>query len=154
MQGGLMRPYLMSFFLSVAVLVPNVGIAQVYQLPTPLPAVTAASADWQISGRPIFHAGNFYYPAGATVFFDGNVMYRTGVYLGVPLYVDATLEPYSIVYVPIGRNVMRPYERRRQGELVGMVGSRTPSFPIQRDIELSAASLAPGFQTPPVTGDE
>jgi hypothetical protein len=149
-----MRPYLMSFFLSVAVLVPNVGIAQVYLLPTPPPAVTAANADWQISGRPIFHAGNFYYPAGPTVFFDGNVMSRTGVYLGVPLYADATLEPYSIVFVPIGGNVMRPYERRREGELAGTVGSRPSSFPIQRDTELSAASLAAGFQTPLVTGDE
>jgi hypothetical protein len=144
-----------SFFLSVAILLPNMGIAQVYLLPTPPPAVTAASADWQISGQPIFDAGNFYYPAGPTVFFDGNVMSRIGVYLGVPLYADVTLEPYSVVYVPIGRNLMRPYERRREGELAGTVGSRTPSFPIQRDIELSAASRAAyHFQTPFVTGGE
>jgi hypothetical protein len=149
-----MRAYVLSFFLSVAVFVPNLSIAQVYQSPTPLPAVTAATSDWQISSRPIFHAGNFYYPAGATVFFDGNVMKRTGVYLGVPLYEDATLEPYSIVYVPIGRNVMRPYERRRDGDLAGTVGSRTPSFPIQRDIERSVASGAPGYQTSLATGDE
>ena len=35
---------------------------------------------------------------------------------------------------------MRPYERRREGELAGTVGSRPPSFPIQRDGDLSVRS--------------
>ncbi len=117
---------------------PFVGTAQVYSGYAPPPAVTAASASWQLSGQPIFHAGSFYYPAGATVFFDGRVMTRTGHYEGVPLYSDVTLEPFSIVYVPVGGARMRPYERRRDGELAGTVGSRTPSFPIVRDGELSA----------------
>ncbi len=90
--------------------------------------------------QPIVHAGSFYYPAGATVFFNGRVMTRTGSYEGVPVYSDVTLEPFSIVYVPIGGGRMRPYERRRDGELTGTVGSRTPSFPIGRDVELSAGA--------------
>jgi hypothetical protein len=69
-------------------------------------------------------------------------MKRSGEHQGVPLYVDATLEPYSVVYVPIGRSLMRPYERRRAGELAGTIGSRTPSFPIVRDVEVSVATFA------------
>lgn len=149
-----MRPIVACLFLSMAALLPNVGTAQVLSLPTPPPAVHAASADWQIGGEPIFHAGNFYYPAGPTIFFDGRVMVRTGVYMGVPLYADTTIEPYSIVYVPIGRNVMRPYERRRDGELTGTVGSRMPSFPIRRDGDLSVRSQGGGILTPPVPVSE
>jgi hypothetical protein len=109
-------------------------------------------ADWQIRGEPIFHAGNFYFPAGPTIHFDGNVMVRTGTYNGVPLYADTTIEPFSIVYVPIGRNVMRPYERRRAGEIAGTVGSRAPSFPVQRDGDVSLASGRIGIQTPAQQG--
>lgn len=126
-----MRPIIRSLVLSVAMLMPNIGTAQVFSRPTPPPDINAASADWQIRSEPIFHAGSFYYPAGPTAFFDGRLMVRTGVYQGVPLYADTTLEPFSIVYVPIGRNVMRPYERRREGALAGTVGSRPPSFPVQ-----------------------
>lgn len=127
-----------------------VGNAQVYQLPTPVPQVTAATAEWQLRAQPIFYSGDFYYPTGPSVFFDGNVMVRSGAYLGVPLYVDATLEPYSVVYVPVGRNVMRPYERPRAGSLTGTTGSRTPSFPIVRDVELSSANATgTGLLTPP-----
>ena len=58
---------------------------------------TAASADWQINGEPIFYDGNYYDASGPTIFFDGAVMSRTGVWKGVPLYQDRTLEPYSVV---------------------------------------------------------
>jgi len=127
----------------------TLGTAQVTLLPTPPPQVTA-NAEWQVSGEPIFYTGDFYYRTGPDVFFDGNVMKRTGVNRGVPLYEDSTLEPYSIVYVPVGRNLMRPYERRRAGQLAGTVGSRTPSFPIERDVEVSvAAGLARDFASPP-----
>lgn len=127
--------------------------AQAYRHETPPPTVTAASAAWQASGEPIFHAGNFYYPAGSTVFFDGKVMVRTGSYEGVPLYADVTLEPFSIVYVPVAGSLMRPYERRRDGELAGTVGSRTPSFPIGRDAEAdSSAWDAFGAMYPRIAG--
>src|SRR5580765_3322383 len=128
-----MRGFLLVLFLTIAVLVPNVGSAQVYSLPTQPPLVSAANTAWYANGEPVFFAGNFYYPTGPTVFFDGNVMVRSGIYQSVPVYTDNTLEPYSMVFVPIGGNVMRPYERRRDGELAGTVGSRTPSFPIRRD---------------------
>src|SRR5437773_9859391 len=118
--------------LSMALLLPNIGTSQVLSIPTPAPAVSAANTDWYARGEPIFFAGNFYYPTGPTVFFDGRVMVRSGMYNAVPLYTDTTIEPYSMVFVPIGGNVMRPFERRREGELAGTVGSRPPSFPIQR----------------------
>ncbi len=135
-----MAPRMLVCFLLSVLLVPSVGNAQVGQTPPPL--VTAATADWQILGEPIFHAGSFYYPAGPTVYFDGNTMVRTGMYNGVPLYTDTTVEPYGLVLVPIGGNVMRPYERRREGELAGSFGSRMPAYPIQRMGDLSIATDA------------
>lgn len=134
-----MRRVLLPAVLVALVVAPHIAAAQVYRHETPPPAVTAASAPWQSAGEPIFHAGNFYYPAGATVFFDGKIMVRTGAYEGVPLYADVTLEPFSIVFVPIGGTLMQPYERRREGELAGTIGSRTPSFPIERDAEANSS---------------
>jgi hypothetical protein len=58
----------------------------------------------------------------------------------VPVYENKTLEPWSVVLVPVGRNLMQPYERRRSGPLAGTVGSRMPALPIQRDVELSVAN--------------
>lgn len=142
-----MRGFLLSFMASIVVLVPNVGNAQVYSWPTPPPQVSAASADWQLRGDPIFFAGSFYYPTGPTVYFDGKVMARSGIFQAVPLYTDATLEPYSMVFVPIGGNIMRPYERKREGELAGTVGSRPPTFPIQRGGEGPSAIGTTGIQS-------
>jgi hypothetical protein len=126
----------------VFAVISSVISAQVLRLPAPEPAVTAAGAQWQTSDAPVFYAGNFYYPSGPTVFFDGYVMVQTGSYRGVPVYEDVTVEPDSVVYVPIGGNLMRPYERRREGELAGTTGSRAPSFPIEHDVELSVRSTA------------
>jgi hypothetical protein len=58
-------------------------------------------------------------------------MVRSGQYNGVPLYTDTTLEPFSIVYVPLSRGLMQPYERPRRGALAGTTGSRAPSFPVE-----------------------
>ena len=145
-----MRSSMAAAFLFTVVLFHSGPAAQVMLLPTPPPAVTAAGALWQINGEPIFYEGAFYYPAGPTVFFDGNAMARTGVYRGVPLYQDRTLVPYSIVFVPIGGTVMRPYERRREGELAGTTGSRTPSFPVQPSTAPVAGLGVVGFQSPPI----
>lgn len=79
---------------------------------TERPIVTADNDDWFRLGEPIQFGGELYYPAGPDVFFDGNVMVRTGHFNGVPLYANATLEPYSVVFVPISRGLMRPYQRR------------------------------------------
>jgi hypothetical protein len=103
--------------------------AQVQSRPTEPPLVTAANEAWFQLREPIQFAGELYYPAGAAVFFDGNVMARVGHYNGVPVYTDTTVEPYSIVLVPVRRGLLQPYERRRQGDLSGTTGSRTPSFP-------------------------
>jgi hypothetical protein len=116
--------------------------AQVVSRPTDPPIVTAENDSWYRLREPVQFAGEDYFPAGATVFFNGNTMVRTGHYNGVPLYADATLEPYSIVYVPIGRGVMQPYERARSGDLAGTSGSRTPSFPTRAAAERRAAPVA------------
>jgi len=152
-----MRTSTLGWVLSMAVLLPNVGTAQVLLRPNAYPQVTAATALWQVRGDPVFHGGSFYYPVGPTVFFDGNVMNRTDTFEGVPVYEDATQTPFSVIYIPIGGNLVRPYERRRDGELAGTIGSRTPSFPIQRDGEVSVATVvAPagvgmtGIIAPPV----
>ena len=139
-----MRKSTLGWVLSITVLIPNVGTAQSLIRPNPYPQVTAAGALWQVRGDPIFHAGSFYDPAGPTVFFDGNVMNRTDTFEGVPIYEDSTQTPFSVIYVPIGRNSVRPYERRREGEVAGTVASRPPSFPVQYGGEHSAASVPVG----------
>lgn len=124
-----MRTLALSIFLAAGLAIPAAVGAQ-FLFPEMEPRVDAAQEQWQINGDPLVLDGIVYYPTGATRFFDPNVMVRTGVYRGIPLYQDRTIEPYSIVYVPIGRRMMRPYERRRTGELAGTVGSRTPGFPV------------------------
>jgi hypothetical protein len=120
-----------SAFLLLTLIASTSAFAQVQSRPTDAPVVTAANESWYINGEPLQFAGDLYYPAGATVFFNGNTMVRSGNYNGVPLYTDTTIEPYSIVFVPIQRGLMQPYERPRQGALAGTVASRTPSFPVR-----------------------
>ena len=116
--------------------------AQIQSRPTDPPIVTAANESWYQLREPVQFAGDLYYPAGPTVFFNGNIMVRTGHYNGVPLYADTTLEPYSVVLVPVSRGLLQPYERRRRGDLAGTTASRTPSFPV------GAASERPLLQAP------
>jgi hypothetical protein len=154
-----MRSRALALFLFGAVLMSKDGIAQVYYQSTPPPQVNAANETWQLNGEPVFSDGYAYYPTGPTVFFDGNAMARTGVYRGIPLYQDRFLEPHSIVYVPIRNTVMRPYERRREGELAGTTGSRTPSFPVQvaSPITVRAGNIYPSpdfLYRPPVVPEE
>ena len=122
--------------------------AQVVSRPTEPPIVTAENDSWYRLREPVLMGGEAYYPAGATVFFNGNTMVRTGHFNGVPLYADTTLEPYSVVYVPIGRGLMQPYERVRAGELAGTVGSRTPSFPVRTRPEPQDLAVAPSAPAP------
>jgi len=122
-----------SLFVAITVLlVADSVTAQVQNRPTDPPIVTAENDSWYRLGEPLQFTGDLYFRAGAVVFFNGNTMVRTGHYNGVPLYADTTIEPYSIVYVPIGRGLMQPYEKVRTGALAGTSGSRTPSFPTQR----------------------
>ena len=126
-----MRPFVLGLFLTMAVLMPRSGSAQVYQFRTAPPDATAAAADWQINSEPIMVGGLVYYPTRGCRFFDGQVMAQTGVFDHVPVYADTTLEPFSVLYVPVSRDRMREYERRRDRELAGTTGSRVPSFPVQ-----------------------
>lgn len=80
-------------------------------------------------GAAIRLGGQAYQRGGPVVFFDANTMVRTGSLDGTPVYADTTLEPYSVVFVPLGRGLMQPYERVRGEGLAGTSGSRTPSFP-------------------------
>ena len=105
--------------------------AQVHSRPTEPPIVTAENEQWYRQGEPLQVGGDVYYPAGPNIFFNGNTMVRTAHFNGVPLYADTTLEPYSVVLVPVGRGVMQPYERPRRGDLAGTTGSRAPAFPVQ-----------------------
>jgi hypothetical protein len=128
--------------LALAVVVlPIIAEAQLLSTRTPAPMITAEQEAWQLNSEPLSYAGIIYYPAGPTVFFDGQVMVQVSSYRGVPLYADTTLEPYSYVYVPVGGALMRPYERPRAGELAGTVGPRSPWTPIERDGERSVREV-------------
>jgi hypothetical protein len=130
----------------VALVIAAPAGAQVQSRPTDPPLVTAVNESWYRLREPLQFAGELYFPAGATIFFNGNTMVRAGHYNGVPLYVDATVEPYSIVLVPGSRGVMQPYERLREGALAGTTGSRAPSFPVRlvpMASTLAAAAVAP-----------
>jgi hypothetical protein len=119
-------------YVALLVFVASVSVAaQVQSRPTDPPVVVAANEPWYQQRAPIAFAGDTYYRAGAAVFFDGNTMVHAGYYDGIPLYVDATLEPYSVVLVPVRRGWMQPYERIRRGGLAGTTASRTPSFPVR-----------------------
>lgn len=126
-----MRGFWSGFVLTVAVLLPNVGNAQVFQVRTPQPERSAAAADWQINGDPIVVGGLAYYPTRGFRLFDGQVMAQTGLYEGIPVYSDTTIEPYSELYVPLSNGRMRVYERKRQRELAGTTGSHAPTFPVE-----------------------
>lgn len=120
------------------------GVAQTMLQPTPKPIVTADNEVWYQAGVAITFAGNVYHPAGPIVHFNANEMVRSGHYQGIPLYTRTTLEPYSIVFVPLYGGLMQPYERRRAGDVADTVGSVTPSFPVVRSSEQSNMEYVPG----------
>ena len=47
---------------------------------------------------------------------------------------------------------MRPYERRRDGEVAGTVGNTAPSFPVSRDNENAPPDAGLQAAAPPVLG--
>jgi len=130
---------------AVFVLLQIGGAGQSTLRPTPAPLVTAENEDWYLAGEPILHAGHVYYPTGPNVFFNPREMVRTGDYLGVPLYTLTTIEPSSQVYAPLAGRLMKPYERRRTGDLAGTTGSTLPSAPV-------LGPYAPGPYEPLPTG--
>jgi hypothetical protein len=123
-------------FATVLALSPCAVAAQAVWQPTPPPLVTAENETWYRTGAPIEWNADFFYPGGAPRAFDPYAMVRAGSYRGIPLYTDTTLEPYSVVFVPIGGGRVKPYERRRAGRS----GSRTPSFPPETSGALTLTS--------------
>jgi hypothetical protein len=115
------------------------AMAQVNYQPTPPPVVTANGEQWYREGQPIMADGIIYYPAGSQIHFNANEMVRSGFFKGIPLYTRTTIEPHSVVFVPLDGGLMQPYERRRIGEVAGTVGSTTPSFPVQAASERPVA---------------
>jgi hypothetical protein len=101
----------------------------------PAPQDGPRLAGWQVDGSPLFFDGDYYCRAGATVYFDPKLMVVSGEFEGVPVIVDTTIEPNSIVYAPIGGSLLQPYERPRNGDKAGTTGSRTPSFPVSLSAE-------------------
>ena len=124
--------------LTIAILTANTLFAQVVIQPTPNPTVTAENERWYLNGEPITYAGSFYYPAGPRVYFNPNEMVRSGFHMGIPLYARTTIEPYSVVYLPVGPGVMQPYERPRVGQLAETSGSIPTSLPAV-DVKPNAA---------------
>jgi hypothetical protein len=109
--------------------------------------VNAATADWQLNSEPIIVSSTLFRATRATRMFDGQVMVQVGVYQRIPVYADVTLEPNSVVYVPVARNQLRVYERRRDHDLAATTGSLTPSFPVE-----SSASAPAGERPVGTTG--
>ncbi len=125
------------------VILPAVAGAQgLLQQPTPPPTVTAESEPWFAARAPLLFGGTLYYPAGPQVHFNQNEMVRTGYFGAVPVYVRTTIEPGTVIFVPLSGGLMQPYERRRSSELAGTEGSIASSF---------LASQAPRGAGPPMS---
>jgi hypothetical protein len=139
-----MKGFRLGVVVTVALLVPNMGNAQAFQLRTPPPEVSAAAAFWQINSEPIMVGGLMYYPTRGFRLFDGQIMVQTGLFQGVPVYSDTTLEPFSELYVPLSGGRMRVYERRREGELAGTMGSHLPTFPVESPSVPARAEIVVG----------
>ena len=147
-------------------LIPVTAGAQAVLQPAPAPVVTAESTTWFQAAQPIESNGALYYQAGAVRFFDRNQMVRSGSFNGIPLYTDTTLEPNSVVFVPLSGGRMQPYERQRTGDLTGTIGSLATALPPVTPTAATApepirqAMAPPAFAAPydpalvaPVTGD-
>ncbi len=128
----------------ILVFAPAVVYGQATWQPSQPPLVTAENEAWFRAGEPIIWSGDYYYPAGTPRFFSPTEMVRSGSFRGIPLYTDATLDPYSLVYVPMAGGMMQPYQRRRDGALAGTTGSTTPAFPPAAATEMARLPEAAG----------
>jgi hypothetical protein len=119
---------------------------------SPVPTVTAEAEDWYLSGVPIALGGAVYYPSGPVTHFARNEMIPAGMFERVQIYRRTTQEPGSMIYVPLPGGLVRPYERRRSGDLAGTVGSTAPAFRVVLPAEeaLTTTSGAPAFAGPAV----
>ncbi len=126
------------------------ALSQVDYEPTAPPATFAADRDWYRNGDPIPFAGDMYYASGPTVYFDPDSMVPTGSHDGVTLYADTMIEPYSVVFVPVRDNVLRPYQRLRGDELRGTTGNFQLSHPALVERQREEQDLGTGQAGPPV----
>ena len=143
----------------VVLALPAIASSQIALRPTPPPVVTAENATWYRAGEPVIYAGSLYYPAGPAIHFNANEMVPSGFFQGVPLYARTTIEPYSVVFVPLGGAMMQPYERRRVGDLAGTSGSAVSSLPIETPSAFAQSTgplqaPAPPVVTSPPVADE
>jgi hypothetical protein len=119
--------------------------AQISMQPQPAPTVTAENRDWYLNGDPIAFGGGVYFPSGPIIHFSANEMVETGMFEGIPIYIRTTVERGSMVFVPLAGGVMRPYERRRTGDLAGTSGSSSPNFVVQPPQPYGQTSPTPEF---------
>jgi hypothetical protein len=132
-----------------ASLLSGPAFAQAIWQPTAAPIVTAESTAWYQSGEPVTWDGAIFVAAGARRPFDGNVMVRSGVFRGIPLYTDATKEPYTVVLVPLPGGWMQPYERR--GVAVELQTRQAAAPPTLGPAIVLAATETPSATPLPVT---
>jgi len=137
---------LLAVLASVTMTVP--AFAQVERRPTEPPIVTAENDSWYRLAEPLVLDGTVYVPDGPIAFFNGNTMVRTGHYNGVPVYADTTLPPFSVVFVPIGRGLMHPYERAQAGDPRLRNDVRAALLPPPSGVP-RAVVMAPGPPTSP-----
>jgi hypothetical protein len=145
------RGHVLGWALGCAILaMPAAAPAQILMRPAEKPLVTAENERWYLAGQAITFSGSIYDPAGAAVFFNPYEMVRSGAFEGVPLFSKAAREPFGVVYVPVGRGLMQPYERRGDGDGPG-VGRYASSYPAHRDSEVWGTG--PQAAGPPTGGD-
>lgn len=118
-----------SLVFALVLFAAEAGRSQIAVQPVAVPTITAENEPWYLKGEPITYAGNLYYPAGAEIYFNATEMVRSGFYMGIPLYSRRTIEPYSVVFVPLAGGRMQPYARPRTGELTGTSGSLPTALP-------------------------
>jgi len=122
--------------------------AQISIQPAATPIVSAENETWYRAGEPVVFGGSLYYPGGAAIHFLPNEMVPSGFYRGIPLYTRTTIEPYSIVFVPIGRGLVQPYERRRDLDMPGTQGSTAPTISPTLSPAVSATTAGSPFGAP------
>jgi hypothetical protein len=125
-------------------------LAQISMQPAEPPAITAENRDWYLSGDPIAYGGGVFHPSGPIIHFSRGEMVPNGYFEDVPIYIRTTEEPRSKIYVPLAGGVMRPYERRRSGELAGTVGSSAPGFPVSLPQQNAQPPSSTGFVRVPM----
>jgi hypothetical protein len=100
-----MRRSMSAVVLSLAVLLPRASSAQG-------------------TDEPVQVNGLYFYPTREFRIFDANVMTQVASSQRSPVYIDSTLAPNTVVYVPTGGKTMRAY---RVGEPAAATASTAPA---------------------------